>query len=108
MGVVIVLSGVLSVAQLSLAHVAVASGAAAGARAAARGDDPAAVTAAATARAGPGSRVTTSGGPGGRVVVEVVRPVALLLPGTPPVPARERASAAVEQPGPDATAGDPP
>ena len=107
-GVVIVLSGVLSVAQLSLAHVAVTSGAAAGARAAARGDDPAAVTTAATARAGPGSSATTSGGPGGRVVVEVVRPVALLLPGTPSVPVRERASAVVEQPEPGAGAGDPP
>lgn len=98
-GVVIALSGVLSVAQLSLAHVAVASGAAAGARAAARGDDPDAVGAAATARAGPGSSAASTGGPGGQVTVAVERSVRLLLPGAPSVVVRERASAAVEQPG---------
>lgn len=113
-GVVIALSGVLSVAQLSLAHVAVTSGAAAGARAAARGDEAGAVSAAAVARAGPGASATVTGGPGGSggiVVVAVARPVSLLLPGTPSVLVRESASAAVERADPDQVGvvdGDPP
>ncbi len=98
-GVVLALAAVLSVAVAAQAQVAVVGAAGAGARAAARGEDTGRVVALAAARAGPGSRVQVGpAAPGGLVEVRVTRHVELLLPGTPALAVRGRASAQVEAP----------
>ncbi len=102
LGVVVVLSGVLSVGQLAIAQISVQGGAIAGARAAARGDPPAEIAAAALARAGPGASTQVApGGPGApaSMRVTVTRHVALRLPGLPPVAVSGHAAAALETAG---------
>ncbi|HZI96750.1 MAG TPA: TadE family type IV pilus minor pilin [Actinomycetales bacterium] len=96
-GVVLLLGGVLGAAAVAATHVRVGDAAGAGARAAARGDAPAAVLATTRRVAGPGAEadVTRSGD---LLTVRASAPVRVPLVGTPVLVVRASASALVEVP----------
>ena len=93
--VLLVLAAVLSVGIVAAGQLRCVDAAGAGARAAARGDDPAAVRRLATHLAGEGARVQTTRD-GDVVRVSVTRRVVLPVPGRPRLGLRATASARVE------------
>lgn len=90
-GIVLVLVAVLSVSSVGRQQVAVLDAAAAGARAAARGEPLPEVTRVADRLAGPGTDVRVAG-EGRLVTVVVSRRVTLLLPGRPELTLSGRAT----------------
>jgi len=98
-GLVLVLSGLLAVAAVTLTQVRVTDAAGSGARAAARGEPPRAVQQAAVRVAGPSAR-TTLGSAGDLVTVTVRTPVRLPLVGQPVLEVVASAVARVESVGP--------
>lgn len=102
--VLLVLGAVLAVGVVAAAQVRCVDAAGAGARAAARGDDPAAVRRLAAHLAGDGARVVTTRD-GDLVRVSVTRRVRLPVPGRPRLALGATASARVEVPAAQIPAG---